>query len=148
MQKTVLLYNVSDRSRLIKIQQAILPLGVRIKLVDKNDYGKPVGVLAGVKGMEPEEQGEYLGEDFNDEMAVMAGFTSSQIDAFIRALYKRGVGRIDYKAILTPYNAKWNSVKLFHEIKREHEEMTGRNRTEGKYAGESGSEKDGGQGDL
>ena len=148
MQKTVLLYNVQDKNRLLKIRQALLPLGIRIRLVNKEDYGKPVGLLAGIKGIDAAEQESDLKDDFNDEMAVMAGFTSAQVDAFIRALYKRGVGRIDYKAILTPYNVLWSSVKLYREIKKEHEAMTGQSRMEGEYAGESGSEKDSGQRDI
>ena len=59
-------------------------------------------------------------------MAVMAGFTSAQVDGFIYALRKKGVGRIDYKAVLTPTNQNWDSVTLFHEIKKEHEAMSGK----------------------
>ena len=68
--------------------------------------------------------------DFSDEMAIMAGFSSAQIDAFIYALRKKGVGRIDYKAVLTPYNMKWDSVQLYEEIKKEHEMMTGKGKDE------------------
>ncbi len=54
----------------------------------------------------------------------MAGVTSAQVDAFIRALRRNGVGRIDYKAVLTPYNKNWDSVRLYREIRREHESMS------------------------
>ena len=124
----------------------------------------PVGVLAGVKGLDEDvlrEAGQAIeaGEetqkegtaqkqadgrlqrevpendssrkmDFSDEMAIMAGFFSAQIDAFIYALRKKGVGRIDYKAVLTPYNMKWDSVQLYEEIKKEHEMMTGKGKDE------------------
>ena len=124
----------------------------------------PVGVLAGVKGLNEDvlrEAGQAIeaGEetqkegtaqkqadgrlqrevpendssrkmDFSDEMAIMAGFSSAQIDAFIYALRKKGVGRIDYKAVLTPYNMKWDSVQLYEEIKKEHEMMTGKGKDE------------------
>ena len=124
----------------------------------------PVGVLAGVKGLNEDvlkEAGQAIeaGEetqkeesaqkqadgrlqrevpendssrkmDFSDEMAIMAGFSSAQIDAFIHALRKKGVGRIDYKAVLTPYNMKWDSVQLYEEIKKEHEMMTGKGKDE------------------
>ncbi|WP_412710658.1 DUF3783 domain-containing protein [Clostridium sp. AF37-7] len=52
------------------------------------------------------------------------------MDAFIYALRKKGVGRIDYKAVLTPYNMKWDSVQLYEEIKKEHEMMTGKGKDE------------------
>ena len=128
-----------------------MPLGFRLRAVRKEEYGLPVGVLAGVKGLEEESakeaeqalktdekemEGKRVREnleaesfrkmDFQDEMAIMAGFTSAQIDAFIYALRKKGIGRIDYKAVLTPYNMKWDSVQLYEEIKKEHEAMTGK----------------------
>lgn len=163
MKPTVLLYNFTDSKRKMKVQQALMPLGFRLRAVKKEEYGLPVGVLAGVKGLEEElakaagqelktsEEGaekelsepaegkkereaaeaeSCRKEDFSDEMAIMAGFTSAQIDAFIYALRKKGVGRIDYKAVLTPYNMKWDSVQLYEEIKKEHETMTGKTMTE------------------
>lgn len=150
MKETVLLYNFNNKERLLAIRQALMPLGFRIRMVEKEDYGKPLGMLAGVKGMEEAmetvesgESGESVRPDsgqalaseagvvgadggFDDEMAVLAGLTSAQVDAFIKALRKKGVGRIDYKAILTPVNKYWDSVYLYHEIKKEHETMTGR----------------------
>lgn len=123
MKPTVLLYNFTDPERKMKIQQALMPLGFRLKAVKKEEYGLPVGILAGVKELENEKPEGSENMDFSDEMAVMAGFTSAQIDAFIYSLRKKGVGRIDYKAVLTKHNMKWNSVKLYQEIKREHEAM-------------------------
>lgn len=127
MKPIVLLYNFKDRARLVKVRQALLPLGFRIKTVEKEEFGLPLGVLAGVKEMKEagvEQEANYDGPGFEDEMAVMAGFTSSQVDGFIYALRKKGVGRIDYKAVLTPTNQNWDSVTLFHEIKKEHEAMS------------------------
>lgn len=158
MKPTVLLYNFTDSKRKMKVQQALMPLGFRLRAVKKEEYGLPVGVLAGVKGLnedilkeagqetQKEESAQKQADgrlqrevpendssrkmDFSDEMAIMAGFSSAQIDAFIHALRKKGVGRIDYKAVLTPYNMKWDSVQLYEEIKKEHEMMTGKGKNE------------------
>ena len=163
MKPTVLLYNFTDSKRKMKVQQALMPLGFRLRAVKKEEYGLPVGVLAGVKGLDEDvlkearqaiETGEETQKegtahkqadglqrevpendssrkmDFSDEMAIMAGFSSTQIDAFIYALRKKGVGRIDYKAVLTPYNMKWDSVQLYEEIKKEHKMMTGKGKDE------------------
>lgn len=124
MKSTVLLYNFTDKVRLLKVCQALMPLGFRLKLVEKKDFGQPLGVLA--EGKELEEREKYDGPGFEDEMAVMAGFTSAQVDAFLWALRRKGVERIDYKAVLTPTNREWDSVTLYHEIKKEHEAMTAR----------------------
>lgn len=123
MKETVLLYNFTDRERVMKLKQALLPLGFRLRAVEKKDYLKPVGVLAGLKGMGEDETAEYDGAELEDEMVVMAGFTSAQIDAFIKALRKKGVGKINYKAVLTDVNKDWDSLELYREIKEEHELM-------------------------
>ena len=52
------------------------------------------------------------------------GPASAQVDAVIHALYRSGVGRIDYKAVLTSVNQFWDGEKLYEEIAREHEVMT------------------------
>lgn len=123
MKPTVLLYNFTDPKRKIMIQQALMPLGFRLRAVKKEEYGLAVGKLAGIKDLDIEVADLTDDMDFSDEMAVMAGFTSAQIDAFIYALRKKGVGKIDYKAVLTQYNMRWNSIELYREIKKEHEEM-------------------------
>ena len=124
MRETVLVYNFKDAERLMKIRQALMPLGFRLKAVAKEDYLKPVGFLAGLKDIEDNGM-VYEGEEFEDEMLLMAGFTSARIDTLILALRKKGAGRINYKAVLTETNKNWDSVSLFKEIKREHEYMTG-----------------------
>ena len=46
MKPTVLLYNFTDSKRKMKVQQALMPLGFRLRAVTKEEYGLPVGVLA------------------------------------------------------------------------------------------------------
>ena len=123
MRETVLLYNFNGE-RKKQLTKALLPLGFRLKAVAKEDYLKPVGFLAGLKDME-DNGSVYEGEEFQDEMMLMAGFTSVRIDTLIGALRKNGVGRINYKAVLTETNKNWDSVSLFQELKKEHEYMTG-----------------------
>ena len=123
MRETVLLYNFNGE-RKKELTKALLPLGFRLKAVAKEDYLKPVGFLAGLKDME-DNGSVYEGEEFQDEMMLMAGFTSARIDTLIGALRKNGVGRINYKAVLTETNKNWDSVSLFQELKKEHEYMTG-----------------------
>lgn len=125
MRETVLLYNFKDAERARKLKMALMPLGFRIKAVMKEDYLKPLGFLVGVKDME-DNGAVYEGEEFEDEMMIMAGFTSARVDVLLSALRKKGVGRINYKAVLTETNKNWDSVSLFKEIKREHEYMTGK----------------------
>lgn len=123
MKETILLFGFRDGDRLSKVKRALLPLGMRIKTVSPCDYAKPVGYLAGVKEI-PSPEIPYEGPEFEKEMLVMAGIASKRVDAVIFALRKAGIGRIDYKAVLTPTNQFWDAVKLYEEIAREHEAMS------------------------
>ena len=125
MRETVLLYNF-DSERLPKVKRALLPLKFFIKTVSKEDFSQPIGVLVGIKGIEPVEE-KYDGDGFNDEMIVMGGFTSAKIDALVRALNKNGIGKIALKAVITPTNVNWNSVELYKAVKADHEEMNKNN---------------------
>lgn len=127
MKERVLIYNFTDQERARKLKMVLLPMGVKIRNVKTKEFLKPVGVLAGVKGLEDKDV-EYEGEGFTDEMVVMAGFSSDKVDEFLYLLKKHGVGKINYKAILTDTNQHWNSIVLYEEIKKEHEKMSQRER--------------------
>lgn len=124
MKETILLYGFRDGERLAKVKRALLPLGMRIKQVQPCEYSQPIGYLAGVKEIAGTKT-VYEGQEFEKELMVMAGLLSRHVDAVIYALKKAGVGRIDYKAVLTPTNQFWDAVKLYEEIAREHEAMHG-----------------------
>lgn len=62
-------------------------------------------------------------ESFDDEMLVMCQL-GRQMDLLLNYLRKERV-HIPLKAVLTPVNQEWDSVRLYHEIKSEHEQMTG-----------------------
>lgn len=122
--ETVLLYNIdSEKGR--KLRMLMLRMGMRARVVDKADYGKPVGLLAGLKDVTVEDpDGEV--SDFSEEMMVMRGFTERRLDLFLQSMRREGIERIDYKAILTPVNSRWNSWQLYQELKKEHEQMNSR----------------------
>ncbi len=122
MKETVLLYGFTDKERLSKVKRALLPLGMRLKCVVSGEYLNPVGHMAGIKEIGPAKE-VYEGPEFEREMMVMAGLASGRVDAVIYALRKGGVGRVDYKAVLTPVNQFWDAIKLYEEIAREHEAM-------------------------
>ena len=122
MKPTILLYHLPEGDRLLKIKKALFPLGMKLRVVKREEYLEPVGYLAGVK--EIGSCGEiYDGDDFEKEMMVMAGLTSGQVDMVILALRKTGAGRIDYKAVLTPTNQSWNALTLYEELAKEHAKM-------------------------
>ena len=60
-----------------------------------------------------------------DEMLVLNHFTESQMNYMLAYLRKEKI-QIPLKAVLTPTNRHWNSLELYAEIKKEHEQMAGR----------------------
>lgn len=124
MKATVLLFNFSDRTRALKIKRGLMPLGFRVKEIQKADYLQPIGYHAGDKTVQPVAQ-VYDGEELLDEMLVMAWLGSGDLDRILSAIRRQGLGRINYKAMLTPTNRHWNALMLFEEIKKEHEAMHG-----------------------
>jgi len=123
MKATVLLFNFQDKDRVMKIRRALLPLGLRIRQVPREDYAQPVGFLAGDKSVAALDA-VYEGDELSDEMLLMAGMGSREIDGLIMALRRQGLGRIHYKAMLTETNRFWDAVTLFDEIKKEHEAVS------------------------
>lgn len=121
--ETVLLYNLNNEKGR-KIRFLLVRLGMRIRVIEKEDYGKPLGVLAGMKGVTLENEDAPV-EDFDDEMMVLYRFSDKRLDVLLQGMRKEGIGRVDLKAILTPTNCRWNSWQLFQEIQEEHRTMTG-----------------------
>lgn len=141
LKPTVLLYNFTDKRRRNKVNTFCAMNGIRVKAVEKEQYGKPVLALvdkeaetlfaeadrgnSASEGEKPGEEPEREQADFADEMLVMCQ-VGSKMNALLSYLRKEKV-IVPLKAALTPTNQFWNSVELYQEIRKEHEQMTGRN---------------------
>lgn len=119
LKPTVLLYNFTDKKRRNKINTFCAMQGIRVKLVDKTSYGRPI--LSLLENVAEEQLSVDETSDFSDEMLVMCGL-GSQMNAFLAYLRKEKV-IIPLKAMLTPTNQLWNSAQLYAEIRQEHEQM-------------------------
>lgn len=121
MKPTILLFNFTDKPRLDKIIRAILPLKIKIKKVDKEDYMQPIESLIGIKGIDSTQE-KYDGLELNDEMLLLADMTDPQINQLLQSLRKVGVS-INLKAVLTENNQYWNTLQLYEELKSENEAL-------------------------
>ena len=127
--ETVLVYNMEggNKGRMVKL--ICMQMGIRIKTVDKSQYMKPIGELAGLKEITGQGQDEsYEGEGFTDEMLIMCGLTGSRIDQLLDSFRRQKLERIALKAVLTEHNKTWNSIQLHDELRREHEYMNNNNK--------------------
>ncbi len=120
--KGVLLYNLSAE-KLRKIRFLLFKLGLEGRAVAPEEYSLPVGSLAGIDGPSPApEAAEEPQEGFTEEMLVMCGLSSPQFSAFLNAL-RQNRCTVALKAVLTETNARWSSVELHRELRREHEAL-------------------------
>lgn len=117
-----LLYNFAGTQKGRKIKFVLIRMGIRIKNIEKKDYLQPAGALAGVPGTLA-DQPEYEKEGFTEEMLVMYNFTEKQLDEMLLRFRKEKIPKIELKAVITPTNCNWNSLKLFEEIKKERQQM-------------------------
>lgn len=119
----VLLYNFANTQKGRKIKFVLIRMGIRIKNIDKKDYLQPVGALAGVPNITA-DQPDYDKDGFTEEMLVMNNFTERQLDEMLARFRKEGIPKVELKAVITPSNCTWNSLELYEEIKKEHEQMS------------------------
>lgn len=118
MKETVLLINFKDNQKLQKVQRALLPLRIKMKVVTPDEFCQPIGYLAGVKEIMPVEITTEKTE-LEKEMLVFAAIDGDLLQYILQALRKAGTP-VDYKAVLTEYNLTWNCMQLYRELEQEH----------------------------
>ncbi len=113
----LLMYNLSP-ARQGAVRMLCARLKIRARAVEASEYKEKLGALA---GMAEKRNEPFSGEPFADEMLLMAGFAPQTLDALLRAFRSYRVAPVALKAVLTPVNAEWDSVRLHEELLREHE---------------------------
>ena len=114
--ETVLLYQIKGTKTAVLLKPVLLKLGIRVRIVEPEQYLQSIGFLAGNKAF-AESPEAYDGAGFDEPMMVMAGFSERKLDLFLT------VPPIALKAIVTTQNQAWNSLQLYRELKEEHEKM-------------------------
>jgi hypothetical protein len=96
-----------------KIKQIANAQKIRSERVEHARYMQPLEALA--KGQQGALVKAFEGEAPAESLIVMCGFTEKEMDKLLAALKKAQVP-IDYKAILTPTNRRWNVLRLLLEL--------------------------------
>ena len=114
----LLTYNLHGE-RAAKIRMAAMRFRVRLRVVERREYARPLGEL-----VESGPDGDWNGKAFDEEMLVMAHFPPALVQAFLQGLRRAGVRPGALKAVLTPTNAQWDSRALYTELCREREAIS------------------------
>jgi len=110
----VLLFNIKDADKRMKIRVAALRAGLEAVEVGEADFVRPIGSLFGLDGFAPAEGAET----FSEEMLVMQELSSPLLDAM-----RASGATVALKAVLTEQNSAWSAAALCRELRREHETM-------------------------
>lgn len=120
----VLYYYAQENEDVTRAKMVFTLLGVRIKRVPAEQFGRTVGVLAGILEEDPEASAPA--EAPADDIMVFCGFSEKRLDLLLSYFRKVGISKASYKAMLTPTNALWTMEALYRELQREREEIAKR----------------------
>ena len=124
MSGKLLLFGFEELPTILAVAAAAGPFGAEVVPVARQDYNKPLAVLAGLDD-DPGTLLPFTGGPLGGRMVVFCGL-EDQMDALLPALRQAGIGPDCLKAVLTPHNRTWNAIKLHQELLREHQAMNGR----------------------
>ena len=115
----VLLYNIRESDKLVKIKLALYRLGIPCREVPPEDFARPIASLLNEE-THPSPPGAP--EAFSEEMLLMDGLSGPTFSAFLDELRTVGAS-VALKAVLTETNAAWDSLRLQRELSAEHEAL-------------------------
>jgi len=121
MSGKVLLFGFESLLNILALEAAVKPFQVELVPVGRSDYSKSLAVLAGLDAG-PGPAQPYTGGPLGGRMLVLCGL-EDQMDQLLPALNRAGAGPECLKAILTVHNRTWTPVKLYAELRQEHQTM-------------------------
>lgn len=116
---TMLVFNMEGPRR-AKLNMICMRHKIRIRAVEKEEFGLTLGALCGK--MPAEGAAEVT--PFDEEMIVMADFTTTLANAFLMSWRQAKQAPIRLKAVLTPTNVTWNAVELYKELDEENRALS------------------------
>ena len=124
MSGRLLLFGFEELPTILAAAAAAGPFEAEVVPVARQDYNKPLAVLAGLD----DDSGTLLpfnGGPLGGRMVVFCGL-EDRMDSLLPALRQAGIGPDCLKAVLTAHNRGWNALQLYQELLREHQAMNGR----------------------
>ena len=121
--ETVLYYDFISEENRKKLEKVCRETGAKLKVIRPEEYRVPLGFLC--YGSE-EQIGEYLSDGdtappLERPMLLLAGFTEPRLRVFLDKMKSQGIPPVALKAVLTEYNATWDSLALYDELEKEDE---------------------------
>ena len=114
-QPVLLCYHI-EGEKFKKLRLAAMRFKIRVRPVRPEEYGQ---TLAALCAMEPPSDRPAPTRTFEEEMLVMADFPPGVTMPFLQSFRRLGIPPIALKAVLTPTNSAWDSLRLHDELSSE-----------------------------
>lgn len=109
----VLAFHVAEAA---KLKSILSSLHIRLTEVPDQDFKQLVGSLAGTLPQQAVES--FTGSAPKESLLVFCNLTEKHFNKVLAAIRQKQIV-VDYKAVLTPVNEKWNVLRLYMEMERE-----------------------------
>lgn len=111
----LLIFHMED-SELKKLKQIAIAQKIRYELVEPSLYMQPLeAIVSGTRSLSAPDASV---KEPDESLLLLCDFTEKRMDKLLAALRKARV-QVDYKAVLTPTNRKWNVMRLLLEMRAE-----------------------------
>lgn len=117
MSPVVLVFNIAPE-KVAKLRFTCMRLGIQVKAVEAADFTQKLGALCGLAEREDLPAPEA---PFEDEMLVMAHFTTPLAKNFLASFRQSRMPNVKLKAVITPTNVQWDCIHLHDELMKERE---------------------------
>ena len=154
MSRELILFYTPDRSKDDRlIQMLLMTMGFRFRMIQKEELGRQVGELAGLKEFSGQYGNDISGElkpeakrasvpensdedkpdfavsdedqpEITDKFMILCGFSRNRLNDLLAGMRRNKVPPVPLKAMLTETNCQWTVRQLYRELKAEHEFMT------------------------
>lgn len=113
---TILIYEMkAEREQ--RISELAEAIGHNVRKISISMYEETLGHAADIHGF-PSCAARTKKEPLGEEMLIFSGMDGNELDIFLANLRENGL-TVGLKAVLTPYNIRWNSRQLHDELAKE-----------------------------
>ena len=118
------LYNLdAGTERGDAVRTVLAARGIRVKTVEPDMLGNPVGAIAGLAGFHRSSK-PYVGEVPDTEFMLLSNVSNQKLNELLAAMREADCS-VGCKAQVTQHNRLWPFATLVAEVSREHAAMVG-----------------------
>lgn len=100
-----------------KIENIAARIHVKAELVNRENWDRKIGVLAGTVPEFTETKSTERSLP-KESLLIMCGLTEKHVDKILAGLKAEQIA-IDYKAVMTDHNQRWTLQEMYREMFRE-----------------------------